>query len=284
MGKDKRVASKPRPASWGGKHPSELKAIDFLKVAISPQVFSAMVMLIIRTIFAVFLMFFILFALVFGGGFILSLVASALPPWAGIPLVIIVYLTIAALIYGVIVKEAFAVCEAACFGYDAPKVHNWPTVRSGFFFILLNAMPILAAVLTSMGTGKPVMASVVYYLVAIFIVPMTFLSVSQSGGDWSGLNPVRIFAWMGKLFVPYLGIAAILAVESAVIIGLAILGFTIVGVSGLLQKGSGAPDWAVLGMGAGVFLGTMVLLLHPLVYMAAMLGMLYRKFERNMVG
>lgn len=283
MGKDKRVASKPRPTSWGGKHPSELTAIDFIKVAVSPQIFSAMIMLIIRTIGAVFLMFFILFVLMFGGGFILNIIASVLPIWASIPILFVVYITIAALIYGVIVKEAFAVCEAACFGHDAPRVDNWPTVRSGFFFILLNLMPVIAAILAGMG-GGPVMGSVVYYLVAIFVVPMTFLSVSQSGGDWSGLNPIRIFNWMAKLFVPYLGIAAILMVESAVIIGLGIVGLAVVGVSGLLQKTTEGPDWAVLGMGAGVFLVVMILLLHPLVYMAAMLGMLYRKFEKSLVG
>jgi len=273
--KDKRIiGNKPRSMSWGGKHPSELTAMDFIKMAVSAQVFSAMVMLILRTIFACLLVFFVAIGL----SLALGLVAAFLPPIGAIILQLAFVVFLASLFWGTIMKEPFAICQAACFGYDAPKVNDWPTLKTGFFFVLTSWIPAIAAFMTSL-SGNTVASVAVYWLAALFIVPMTFLSIAQSGGEWSGFNPVRIFAWLGKLIVPYMGIAGLIFAELTLVAGLGYIGVTSIDLD-FTQR---PIDWTKFGMLAGVFVIVSILMLHPFVYGAAMLGMLYRKNERQMM-
>jgi len=275
--KDKRVINKPRPKSWGGKLASELTALDFIKMATSAQVFSSMVLLVMRTIFAYLLFIFV----GLGCFWLLGIVAIFLSPIAAMVLQLGFLLCLVAMFYGTIMKEPFAVCQAACFGYDSPKTNDWPTMKTGFQVILTVLLPGIAGFLANF-SGGPVVAGAVFWLVALFVVPMTFLSVAQSGGEWTGFNPVRIFAWMGKLILPYLGVAALIFVEIAVICLAGAMAIATIGLN--FRDAQQQVIWSQWGMLAGAFLVISILLLHPFVYGAAMLGMLYRKYERKLVG
>jgi len=284
IGKEKRIVSKARAVTWATKKASELTVADFLKVAVSPQLFSTLIMLILRSILATALTIGIAIGLFFAAPLYLPFLVG-MPPIVSLLATWGVGILISSLVYGLVVKEAFALCQAACFAYDSPRVKDWPTTRSGFLFLLLNWMPTVAGLVAAAG-GGPVAGAAAFAVTALLIAPVTFLSIAQSGGEWSGLNPVRIFTWIPKLLIPYLGILALIAVETAAIAVLTFLGAKAIGVTNLLAadpSGKVVLNFAVVGMAAGVLLVSVILSLHPLVYMAAMLGMLYRKYEKELL-
>lgn len=285
IGKERRIISKAREVSWATKKASELTVADFLSAAISPLLFSTLIMLILRNILATLLVLGIAIGIFFSAPLYLPFL-GAMPPIMSILATWGVGILIASLVCGLVVKEAFALCQATCFGYDTPRVNNWSPTRSGFLFLLLNWMPGIVGAVAG-AAGGSVASTVMFLVTAFFIVPITFLSVSQAGGEWSGLNPVRIFGWIQKLLVPYLGIVGLIALEVMAIAGLTALGATSVGIANVLTKdptGTMLLNFNIVGMTAGILLVSTLLFLHPLVYMSAMLGMLYRKYESKLLG
>lgn len=285
IGKERRIISKAREVSWATKKASELTVADFLSAAISPLLFSTLIMLILRNILATLLVLGIAIGLFFSAPLYLTFL-GAMPPIMSILATWGVGILIASLVFGLVVKEVFALCQATCFGYDTPRVNNWSTTRSGFLFLLLNWMPGIVGAVAG-AAGGSVASTVMFLVTAFFIVPITFLSISQAGGEWSGLNPVRIFGWIQKLLVPYLGIVGLIALEVMAIAGLTALGATSVGIANVLTKdptGTMLLNFNIAGMTAGILLVSTLLFLHPLVYMSAMLGMLYRKYENKLLG
>lgn len=285
IGKERRIISKAREVSWATKKASELTVADFLSAAISPLLFSTLIMLILRNILATLLVLGIAIGLFFSAPLYLTFL-GAMPPIMSILATWGVGILIASLVFGLVVKEVFALCQATCFGYDTPRVNNWSTTRSGFLFLLLNWMPGIVGAVAG-AAGGSVASTVMFLVTAFFIVPITFLSISQAGGEWSGLNPVRIFGWIQKLLVPYLGIVGLIALEVMAIAGLTALGATAVGIANVLTKdptGTMLLNFNIAGMTAGILLVSTLLFLHPLVYMSAMLGMLYRKYENKLLG
>jgi hypothetical protein len=189
---------------------------------------------------------------------------------------------------GTVTRGPFALCQAICFGHDEPRVADWPTFRTGLLFSLIALLPALLGGVTFLASRNPVAAGIVALFVAVCVVPICFLSAAQAGGSWSALNPARIGLWLGKLNVPYLGIMALVLADVALAVGLSVFAFVLAGAPAFaefLSQGNVVvlPYGLIFTLvGAGV--GSVVVSLHPAVYMSAMLGMLYRKYEQRLIA
>jgi len=262
--------------------------VDFITAAFARAVWMAIASLIGNGIKA---------GLVFFGGlaglFILVIHCvygwSFLPPqiglspfWAGL-VVLWLYAS------GTATRGPFALCQAICFGHDEPRVADWPTFRTGALFSLIALLPALLGGVTFLASRNPVAAGIVALFVAVCVVPICFLSVAQAGGSWSALSPARIGLWLGKLNVPYLGVMALVLVDVAIVAGISAFAFAAAGATVVADFLAQLPAIENLPYGtffalAGVGVVSVVISLHPAVYMSAMLGMLYRKYERRLIA
>ena len=230
---------------------------------------------------------------IFGGSAVLFIVlvhfGSHLPPQAAVG---ILYGALGVLwLYasGTVTRGPFALCQAICFGHDEPRVADWPTFRTGLLFSLIALLPALLGGATfAASRNHPLAGGIVALFVAVCVVPICFLSVSQAGGGWSALSPARIGLWLGKLNVPYLGVMALVLVDVAIAVGLSVFAFVLAGAPAFAewvsQREVGDLPYGLIFTLAGAGVGSIVVSLHPAIYMSAMLGMLYRKYERRLIA
>jgi hypothetical protein len=276
------LAQKPNPG-----------IVDFITAAFAGAVWMAIASLIGNGIKA---------GLVFFGGLtgLFILVLHCVYGWSFLAPQIGLYIIWAALLVlwlyasGTATRGPFALCQAICFGHDEPRVADWPTFRTGALFSLIALLPALLGGVTFLASRNPVAAGIVALFVAVCVVPICFLSVAQAGGSWSALSPARIGLWLGKLNVPYLGVMALVLVDVAIVAGISAFAFAAAGagvfaefMSSLAmdarQAMASLPYGTFFGL-AGIGVASVVISLHPAVYMSAMLGMLYRKYERRLIA
>jgi hypothetical protein len=261
--------------------------VDFITAAFAGAVWMAIASLIGNAIKA---------GLVLFGGMagLFILVLHGVYGWSFVPPQIGLYIIWAGLLVlwlyasGTTTRGPFALCQAICFGHDEPRVADWPTFRTGALFSLIALLPALLGGVTFAASRNPLAGGIVALVVAVCVVPICFLSVSQAGGGWSALSPARIGLWLGKLNVPYLGVMALVLVDVAIAAGISAFAFAAAGVT-VVADFMTQPTTENLPYGAfftlaGVGVVSVVISLHPAVYMSAMLGMLYRKYERRLIA
>jgi hypothetical protein len=188
---------------------------------------------------------------------------------------------------GMLSRGPFALCQAVCFARDEARQADWPTLRTGFLFTLICLIPVALAGLVVAVSKNPVAGIVVGLLAWAFVVPITFLSASQAGGEWAGLSPARIGVWMGKLMVPYLGVVGLMLVDAAITVGITAIALKAGGAENLLAfTQTSAPEfpYGLVFALMGICIGCVLVSLHTLVYMSALLGMLYRKYEQSLLA
>lgn len=286
----------PAPPTWG----------DFLAAAVSSEVLSSMVIMSAASIG---------YTLLF---IVLALPLTALVSLVNLPLAVMLQLAALLLCAGGVWRYVFATCEASCHGWPASRMENWPLFRSGacvLFISLYVAVPALIVACSRGSAGAGFDEPLFYYegtsafdssgrvisgaeglalnerwfaavlarlapcagtlgILGLFLVPMAILSAAAGRGALGAFSPVRVLGWAGSVFVPYLVVLALWLLDGLVFFGLLfifagfVLGITL--------------TYGAVGMFVGlaaVALLVATLSLHPTVYLAYMLGLLYRRYE-----
>jgi hypothetical protein len=194
-----------------------------------------------------------------------------------------VNLALYVLALGLIFKTPLSLCQATCRGWAIPRTEDWPAIRSGLLILGMSLpplVPLLPLFILAVIAKSPALFVLVFLgqmFLGMLYMPMSFLSVAESGGAAAGLNPIRVFKLLFRLFLPYLLVVLLVTAELVLIFGVLFAAFMVLG---LAAAAGISPQKLVVGVLALLFI-FIVLSVHPFLYQSAMLGLLYRKYAHK---
>jgi len=198
---------------------------------------------------------------------------------------------------GFVAKVPFAICEAGCHGYVAPRPDRWSAARAGMlwyaaFALALTPLALLALLaLAASRSAAPTLprwlwaVGPVVGILSLLLWSMLLVSIAEAHGAWTGLAPGRVWRTLATLAARWAGVEALISLDvllaAGLFMGLA-YGGTSFGAYLCEQTGSSGGKFVVQALVlVGLLLIGAFLFLHPIVFRCYALGLLYRKHRRK---